>query len=208
MTPSHSQHTPATPLTPSPTPATPTTLKAYRVHPAKAWEVVAMLRAKFGPYTDPRQLLAAMNDDLPQLLFVCSHHELGRRPVEWVYATFGNPEKTHFVVRGCGSVASDLGQRGGETFVDVVGRIARRLGLEALEGAGMGELEGRGWLEMLGAVAVRVEAGEKAFDAIDEVNKRFTAMVLPRLLDAARTVRISTPSQSTGPDGCVVSDTD
>lgn len=68
---------------------------------------------------------------------------MDRRPVERIYATFGNPEKTHFVVRGCGLVASDRGQRGGESFVSVVESIARRLGLEVLEDAEMGEPEER-----------------------------------------------------------------
>ncbi|KAK1062735.1 hypothetical protein LTR74_010051 [Friedmanniomyces endolithicus] len=146
MTPPHSQHTPAT----SPTP-TPTTLKAYRVPPpAKAWDVVALLGATFGAYTDPRQLLAAMNDDVPQLLCVCSHHELGCRPVGWVYATFGNPEKTHFVVRGCALLAPGPEQRSDRDFTSIVGKVAKRLGLEALEGAVVGELEGMDRVESSG----------------------------------------------------------
>ncbi|KAK1071692.1 hypothetical protein LTR12_005194 [Friedmanniomyces endolithicus] len=204
MTPPHSQHTPAILPTPATTP-TPPTPRAYRVPPVKAWEVFAMLQASFGAFTDPRQLLAAMNDDLPQLLCVCMSNEMDRRPVERIYATFGNPEKTHFVVGGYGLLAPDPKQRGGESFVSVVESIARRLGLEALEGAEVGELEGMGWVESSGLVAGRVEAGLEAFDVVDEVKKRFTSMVLPRLLG---TTGRSTPPERTGQEICGASGAD
>ncbi|TKA82647.1 hypothetical protein B0A55_00745 [Friedmanniomyces simplex] len=170
MTSPTARHSSAFATTPAPTPI----LTAYRVPADKAWDIFSMLRASRAYYANPRQLLAAMNDEVPQLLFVCSSNELGPRPVEWLYATFGSPDKTNFVV----------------------GRIAQRLRLEPLEVDVMAEPEDLGWREMLELIAARVEAGRKAFDASHAVDKHFADLVIPRLLRVARTR--AKPAESAG----------
>jgi len=130
---------------------------------------------------------------------------MGSRQVEWMYATFGNPEKTSFLVRGCGLLARDPKQRRGQSVFSVVGEIARRLGSDALEGAVIGELEGMGWVELLGLVAARLEGGRGAIDSHDEVNKRFmsrgTTEAPGRCADDGR--GDSTPAESARSKICV-----
>ncbi len=63
-------------------------------------------------------------------------------------------------------------------------------------------------MESLGLVGARLEAGQEAFDADDEVNRRLMSVVLQRLRDAARIMGRSTPPERTGQEICGASGAD